>query len=173
MMYVAIASMVILAAFIGLSVWQFGILESYSSYARKWKERFPNADPNIWSAVTVIAAILMAIAFIGKLDGNPLQFLGFLAPVYLGVVACTPNYYKSNGQRIAHYLGTFCSAIAFLSLVIFGFGLWWLPLTWAAAFLFFLGLPTKSVTKSWELWVECAIFATAFTVLLADVSIGG
>ena len=65
MMYVAIASMVILAAFIGLSVWQFGILESYSSYARKWKERFPNADPNIWSAVTVIAAILMAIAFMG------------------------------------------------------------------------------------------------------------
>ena len=173
MKYVALAALVILAAFIGLSVWQFGLQKSYSSYAQKWKERYPIHNTNIWSVVTAAVAILMAIAFIAKLDGNPLQCLGFLAPAYLGVVACTPEYQKSSGQALAHYLGTSCSALAFLSLVIFGMKLWWLPLTCAGGFFLLLGLPTRSVKQSWALWLECAVFTTAFIVLFCKTPIGG
>ena len=173
MMYVAIIAMAILASFIGLSVWQFGLLESYSSYAEKWKDRYPIHNTNIWSVVTAAVAILMAIAFIDKLDGNPLQFLGFLAPVYLGVVACTPEYKKKHKQRVAHYIGVSCCVVAFLSLVIFGMHLWWLPLVCIAGFFFLLGLPTRSVAKSWVLWLQCAGFATAFVVLMVKTPIGG
>ena len=49
MMYLTLASLVILGAFIGLSVWRFGLQKSYSTYAKLWEGVVPKkVDLNVY-----------------------------------------------------------------------------------------------------------------------------
>lgn len=169
MMYLTLASLVILGAFIGLSVWRFGLQKSYSTYAKLWEGVVPKkVDLNVWRVVTIIVALLQVIPMISTLEGSAIQFVGFLTPVYLVAVACTPNYQDDKGEKIVHYIATALCAVGFLVCLAFGMqpSLWWLPLVWAAGFLFFIGLPSRSFISSLVLWLECAMFAASYTVQL-------
>ena len=161
----AIMAMVLLGGFIGLSVWRFGLLKSYSAYARKWKEFIPMRNANVWSIVTVIVAILMMPALIERAAGSPLQFFGFLAPVYLIAVAMTPDYQTNHKQMLVHRLMTICCAVGFIVYVYFGLRLWFVLLICLAACYFLIGLPTRSIKTSYILWAECAMFSAAFVVI--------
>lgn len=161
----AIMALVLLGGFIGLSIWRFGLQKSYSAYARKWKEFIPMHNANVWSIVTVIVSILMTPALIEHASGSPIQFLGFLAPMYLIAVAMTPDYQTNQKQMLIHCLMTICCAVGFIAYVCFGLRLWFVPLICLAAFYFLIGLPTRSIKTSYILWDECAMFSAAFVVV--------
>ena len=168
MMYLTIASLIILGGFIVISVRLFGLQKSYSSYAARWKEKYPIKNMNLWSIVTIVVAFLQLIPMITSLEGSMIQFVAFLVPCYLITVACTPDYQEDKGEKIVHYIATALCAAGFLICVSFGVqpSLWWLPLLWAAGFLFFIGLPSKTAASSLVLWLECAMFAASYTMQL-------
>ena len=166
MRYLVVIRFVILASFIGLSVGKFGLQRSYSAYAKLWKEFLPIHNVNIWSAVTIVVAIMQLIPMLTTLEGSALQFVSFLTPCYLIAVACTPNYQSNKSQKIAHYIFTICCAVGFLIYVCAGLHLWWVPVTVYGGFVLLLALPTKTPVSSLILWIECALFSTAHIVEL-------
>lgn len=161
----AILSMVLMGGFVGLSVWRFRLLGSYSRYARKWTELVPMHNVNVWSIVTVAVAILLMPAMIERAQGDMLQCFGFLAPCYLIAVAMTPRYETEGEQMIWHGLLAICCAVGFLAYVCFGLRLWFVPLITAAAFAV-IALLTKSLKSSYLFWGEMAMFAAAYVVVL-------
>ena len=176
----AIVSLLILAAFIVLSVKRFGWRLSYSKYAKCWDEAVHIHNVNLWSAVTIVAAILLCFGTIEAGSGSNLQFLGFMAPVYLAVVAFTPRYEGredddeadkriSRNQRITHYVGTaICAVTALLWLILTLDSRWWLPIaSFSAAAA--AAVCTKTVRKSYVFWLEMAMFAAVY----AAVFMGG
>ena len=163
-LFTSIMSLVLLGGFIGLSIWRFGLLKSYSGYAKKWTEFIPMHNVNVWSIVNVIVAILLMPALIERAQGNPLQCLGFLVPIYLIAVALTPRYESDSIQMWWHFAFTFCCAIGFIAYVCLGLHLWYVPLICLAAFFLLIAFPTKSIKTSYVLWIECALFSTAYVV---------
>lgn len=161
-----IIALVILAVFIAVGIRLFGLQKSYSAYAPLWAERFKIHNVNLWSLVTTVVALLLVPPMIELSANTPWQPLCFFLPLYLVVVAMTPRYQTDRTQYIIHMVGTFLCAAGFVVYMSFGLKLWYVPLVAAAAFIFFLGLPTRSLKESWKLWLECALFACPFYILL-------
>ncbi|MBR5042992.1 MAG: hypothetical protein IKX67_07100 [Bacteroidales bacterium] len=159
----ALLSLVLLGGFIGLGIYRFGLLPSYSSYARKWKEFVPIHNVNLWSAVTIVAALLLVPSLLENSTGSPVQVFGFFAPLYLVCVALTPEWETVHKQMVLHVLFTMMCAICFLCYVCFAIHLWWVALIFIAGFAV-VGLLTKSIGKDYILWAECAMFSTAYVV---------
>ena len=110
-------------------------------------------------------AVLLCFSTIEAGDESPLQFLGFFAPVYLGVVALTPKWESDKKQKTIHYIGTFLCAVAAILWLIFVLRLWFyipiaLVLVSIAAYL------TKTIKTSYFLWLEIALFAAVYGALL-------
>lgn len=166
----AIISLAILGAFIGLSIWRFAIQKSYGTYAKKWSESVPIHNANIWSIVTVIVALLLAVPLIDNLAGNPGQFIGFLAPACLVVMAVTPRYESEHSQRLVHGAAAFALTILVLALCIFAINLWWLPLVCIAGFFFLVAAPTRTIRGSWPLWIFCGLMATLYVVSMIPIA---
>lgn len=161
------AALIIFVGFVILGVVKFGWQKSYSSFAPKWTEAVPiDNHTHLWSIVTIIVAFLMAIPMIQTGAGSNWQFLGFFAPVYLGVVALTPEYQTNRRQKIIHIAGTAVCALATLL---------WLGLVtgdWAILVLSFIGayiaaIVTKTIERTLLFWSEMAMFAAVFIKLLA------
>lgn len=161
----AILSFIALAGFIAVGIRTFGLQQSYSYYAHLWGERAKIHNVNLWSAITVIAAFLLTPALIGKLEGNALQFLGFLVPIYLCVVAFTPNYLTDKKQKIVHIIATSLCAAGFVAYVIFGLHVW-KPLVFSLLAFAFIGFASKSLKTSAILWLECTLLFTAYYLVL-------
>ena len=160
-----IASLVLFAGFVLLGIWKFGLLPSYSAYADKWAVAVPINHANLWSIVTMIVALLMAIPMIHIGENNPWQFLGFATPVYLGVVACTPNWAHSIKQHIIHSVGAFlCAGVAVCWLILVRRQLPIAVFSLLGALA--LALATKSLKKSYTFWAEMAMFAAVYVSLL-------
>lgn len=166
MMYLTIASLIILGGFIVISVRLFGLQKSYSSYAARWKEKYPIKNMNLWSIVTIVVAFLQLIPMITSLEGSMIQFVAFLVPCYLVAVALTPNYQEDRRQKIWHYIFTALCASGFIVYVAAGLHLWWLTPAVIAYFFFFYAFPSRTIITSAVLWLECALFATAHIVEL-------
>ena len=161
----AIASLVIFAGFVAYSVFSFGWPSSYSSFAKKWIERLPMHNVNLWSIVTAVVAFLLFPAMIERGEGNLLQCLGFFAPLYLLVVAFTPKWETEHKQYVIHCVGTALCAAAALAWLIVIRHLWWvlliaLGVMAAAAFL------TKTFKASWFFWLEMAFFGAAYAATI-------
>ncbi len=167
----AIISFVMMAAFIGLSVWRFGLQKSWGSYAKKWTEAVPMHNVNAWSIVTVIAALLLAIPLIGNLAGNQGQAIGLLAPACVVAMAVTPHHESSHSQSLVHGAAFFAFAILVLTLCIFALHLWWLPLVCVAGFFFLPAATTRTIKSSWPLWLFSGLLATLYIVSM--IPIGG
>lgn len=165
-----IASFILLFGFIGLGIFRFGLLPSYSSYAAKWAERVPlPTNLHLWSIITIIAAILLTPAMVGIGEGNYFQFLGFFAPLYLIVVGLTPEYETDARQKRIHVIGAISCAVLAIIWIAFVAKHWDVFL--ACSFIIFCAaLITQTHKKSMIFWGEMALFLSAYvTSFLAYV----
>ena len=161
-------SLAILAGFVALSVYRFGWRLSYSRYAAKWTEfLYIDNHTHVWSIVTMVVAILLAFGTIEAGDESPLQFLGFFAPVYLGIVALTPEYESDDrkGQKVVHYVGTALCAACTILWLIFTLRCWfYIPI--AVVLCGVAAYFTKTYKKSYILWAELSLFAAVYGAVL-------
>ena len=165
MIATTIISLVIFAGFILLGVYKFGLLDSYSAYSDKWAYAVPIKNANLWSIVTMVAAFLMCPVMIESGHDSPWQFLGFATPVYLILVACTPNWAHNIKEHIVHSVGAFLcagAAVCWLILVRRQLPIAVFSLLGALS----LSLATKSLKKSYTFWLEMAMFAAVYVSLL-------
>ena len=171
-----IASIALLCAFLAISIKFFGLLPSYSAYNLEWDKKVPMHNVHLWSIVTVIIALLFMPALIELGQGNPWQFLGFFAPLYLFIVAIFPiteekpdmNEYEKKEwkrKRIIHVTGAIGCAVAIVLWVILVCRLWWVCLI-ALAVVIGLGLATKTLKTSYVFWGEMALFISGYTSIL-------
>ena len=165
-----IASFVLLFGFIGLGIFKFGLLPSYSAYAAKWSERVPlPTNVHLWSIITILAAFLLTPVMVDLGEGNLLQCLGFFAPIYLMVVGLTPTYETNPKAWKIHTWGAAVCAVLALVWIVFVAKCW--PAFLACAFLmFFLAILTGTHEKSAIFWGEMALFlGTYVTCFVAYV----
>lgn len=161
-----IASLLLFGGWLALSMKHFGILGSYSSYASKWKQAVPlDHGTNLWSIITVVVAILLAPAMLEVGDESPLQFLGFFAPAYFIVAACTPEWETNKRQLIIHCIGASLCAAASVIWVLIVLRLWYLVI--AGLILgAFAAFATKTYRECYVLWAELAMFAAVYAAVL-------
>lgn len=160
-----LASLALFGGFVGLSVHRFGWRRSYSAYAAKWHEAVPLAsNTHLWSIVTVVVALLLVPALLERGEGDPWQFLGFFAPMYLCFAAFTPDYETDKRQMKIHIIGTSLCALVSVAWICFVAERWWtIPVALVAAWL--AAYATITVKKSWLFLLEMAMFAAAYTTL--------
>ncbi|MBO4924486.1 MAG: hypothetical protein J5382_10250 [Bacteroidales bacterium] len=160
-----LASLALFGGFVGLSVHRFGWRRSYSAYAAKWHEAVPLAsNTHLWSIVTVVVALLLVPALLERGEGDPWQFLGFFAPMYLCFAAFTPEYETDKRQMKIHIIGTSLCAIVSVAWICFVAERWWtIPVWLVAAWL--AAYATITVKKSWLFWLEMAMFGAAYTTI--------
>ena len=160
-----ITSLVLFAGFVLLGIWKFGLLDSYSAYSDKWAYAVPIKNANLWSIVTMIAAFLMCPVMIQTGHDSPWQFLGFATPVYLILVACTPNWAHNIKEHIVHSVGAIVCAIAAVAWIILVRKQF--PIVWFSLLVGFIGaLATKSLRKAYTFWGEMVMFASVYISLL-------
>lgn len=160
-----IISFAILGAFIGIGIALWKILPSYSAYSTKWGEKVPLRNLNLWSIVTMAAALLLIPPMVEKGADNALQCLGFFAPIYLGVVALTPGWESNRKEHIIHSVAAgICAAGAFAWMV-FVCHLWFVPVICLAAAIAG-AVATKTVTSSYTFWLEMVMFSAAYVCVM-------
>lgn len=159
-----VVSLLLLGGFIGLScILNHGIPASYSAFSSVWEEDPPKL--NTWSIVTFMAAMFIVPPMIEAGDGNPLQFLGFFAPLYLIVVSLTPKWETVSRQRRIHMVGAIiCAVLAFLWLLIIRHH-WWVVGVCALA-CFIAGCKTRTMPRSAVFWGELVMFASVYLSLI-------
>lgn len=159
-----IASFVLLFGFIGLGIFKFGLLPSYSAYASKWAERslLPKRL-NPWSIVTILAAFLLMPVMIDLGEGGMMQFLGFFAPLYLIIVGLTPGYETNPGARRVHIWGAAICAVCALIWMTAVMHRWAVVL--AVAFIMWsISLATQTFKSSTIFWGEAVLFLSTYVI---------
>ena len=154
---------------VGFSVWAAQIKgeipTSYSALGTDVGEYFPGAAVNPWSIATFAAAFLMAPPMVDAGDGSLWQCLGFFAPIYLIVVALTPDWEKDRRQRIIHRVGAGISAVmALLWLVIVRGDLGLTFVVYVAAMV--AGTVSRSIERCWVFWLEVGLFLSVYSSLI-------
>lgn len=152
-------SAVLLFGFMAIGMAKFGLQSCYSAYGALWGELFPKI--NIWSVVTFISASLMIPVMVENAEGNPWQFLGFLAPVSLFFVALSPGYKTNKFENIIHQCGVWCSVAFIISYLILIPHLAWItiPFVLIAAFL------SIFFRESSTMWFEIAGYLSAYSAM--------
>lgn len=158
-----IVSAVALLGFITIGLFKFGLLPSYSAYATKWLEKYPNFS--IWAFVTIIAAFLIVPPLIEVGTGNPLQFLGFLTPVYLIIVGLTPRWESNLNEHIVHSVfAGLCAAGAILWSIFVSNT--WICIVYCAIFIFLVSLTSKTFMKGATFYLEMIAFLAIYSSLI-------
>lgn len=160
MLTLTLLSMLLLGTFIGVSIYLWGIPDSYSALASKWSEKLPINHLHFWSIITIAAAFFLMPVMIDQADENVLQVLGFFAPLYLMVVGCTPTWESNRKEHIIHTVGAAICA---------GCALAWLVLireliavvVISAALMTILAIRTKS-GKCYTFWLEMVMFVSVY-----------
>lgn len=161
-----LSSMIILFMFISLCLAKYGILKSYSVYATKWLEISPTIP--IWSIVTFISAILLLPPLIEVGNNNPLQFLGFFAPVYLIMVAFTPKWESDDMQYKYHMIfAVLCAICGILWSILVADTLYYLLCCIVVNATF--GLITRTLHNSLVLYGELVVFETTYMSLILNM----
>lgn len=160
-----IASLVLFAGFILLGIKKFGLLDSYSAYSSKWDKAVPIKNMNLWSIVTILAAGLLCPCIIETGIENHWQFLGFLTPVYLITVACTPNWETNKKEHIIHSTLAILCAIAAMLWIVLVRKQFYIALTYTLICIA-LGLFTKTLKRAYTFWGEIAMFSSVYCSLL-------
>lgn len=169
MLTFTILSLVLLVAF---TVWAARLAgeipTSYSALGTFMADYYPGAALNPWSIVTFVAAFLMVPPMVDAGDGSLWQCLGFFAPLYLIVVALTPDWEKDKKQRIIHRVCSgICALLALLWLIIvredFGLTFCLFIASMVAA------CASRTIERSAVFWLEVGMFASVY----ASLMIGG
>lgn len=163
-LFFATVSAALLFTFIGAGVIRFGLLDSYSAYASKWKRAVPLNNVNVWSIVTCVAAFLICPPLLEVGLGSMWQFLGFLVPIYLMIVTLTPDWATDNGQYKVHsifailcFIGgnAWCFAVMNALRVMLG----------VAVFISALALFSGTAKRSAVFWIEMYAFLSVYITL--------
>lgn len=157
MLILKLLATILFFGFIAISVYKWGIPHSYSMLAYKWNK-------TTWTIITIVTAFLITPVLIELGTLSTFQFLGFLTPVWLMLVATTPNFLTDKKQNILH--NTFTGLCVVSSLL-------WLTLVtnyiWIGflvmALITIIALLTKSIKSSYIFWLEMIIFLTTFICL--------
>lgn len=151
--------------FVILGCIKYGLLDCYSAYAAKWHEFYPKL--NIWSIVTFISAFLMVPILFENSKDNPIQFLGFFAPIGLFAVACSPMYSKEKFQWWMHQIGAW-GAVIFVATYIF-----LIPkLIWPVIILVVIAIFNSLVKKgTWMFWGEMAAYLSTYITMFIMIGI--
>ncbi len=145
-----IISAILLFGFWGYCWIRFGIHDCLSRFS---KQCYP-----IWSYVLVISALLLVPIMIELSDGKMLQFAGFLAPVSLVLVGCTPDWATSQYEYILHNVGVGLAVVFSVIYTLLFPGLVWFILI-AGVLAGILGLAFK---KYWLWFAELAIYSAMY-----------
>lgn len=171
-----IAGIIVLAVFVSISIRRFGMQPSYSDFSPCWDEAVPIRSMHLWSIVTFVVAALFMPALIELGEGNPLQFLGFFAPMYLIVVALFPltalpadasddERKKWKRKKVIHNIGAALCSAATVSWILFVCRLWWVCLL-ALALVAAAAFATRTERSSLVFWLEMALFTAGPTAAL-------
>jgi len=155
-------SALMLFGFVALGVIKFDWRSCYSAYGPLWGEWWPKL--NIWSVVTLLSAWLMIPVLLECSVDNPWQFTGFLAPVFLSLVAVSPNYQEGGFYNAIHQIGAWGGvAIIVLYTIFVNWHLVWIfaPLLIIAII---LGLWKKGTIL---FWLEMAVYLSTYVILIA------
>ncbi len=160
MIVISVLSFLLLLGFIILSsILNRGIPGSYSAFSAVWAEDPPKL--NVWSVITFLAALSIVPPMLEAGDGNPVQFLGFFAPLYLIVVSLTPNWDIDKKQGRIHTIGAIaCAVMAFAWLLLIRHHWWLVSICTVAAFV--AGCETKTLPGSAIFWGEMIMFASVY-----------
>ena len=91
--------------------------------------------------------------------------MGFLTPVYLITVACTPNWETNKKEHIIHSTVAIFCAIAALLWIILIRKQFYIALISTIVFIL-LGLFTKTFKRAYTFWGEMAMFSMVYCSLL-------
>ena len=167
--YIIIAiSALMLFGFVAIGVIKFGWLSCYSAYGPEWGKWFPKL--NVWSIVTALSALLMVPVLLENSAGNPWQFLGFLAPVSLGLVAASPNYQEGGFYNIMHQVGAWGGVVFIVSYIL---TLKNPMLFWIVGGMCLAALIATLITgwKKWMFWFEMAVYAMIFVIMFTIIKV--
>ena len=171
-----ISSIVLLCAFLAISIKFFGLLSSYSAYNLEWDKKVPMHNVHLWSIVTIVIALLFMPALIELGEGNPWQFLGFFSPMYLIVVGLFPmtelpedasDYQRKEWERKRriHAIGAaLCAAVTTLWILLVCH-LWWVALL-ALFIVACAAFATRTEKTSTVFWLEMALFLGGYSAIL-------
>lgn len=95
-------------------------------------------------------------------EGNPYQFLGFLAPVGLFLVGATPDYKTDKLQSILHPIGAYSGALFIGLYSIF------IPHMFLTVGSFLIAGALLSLLKKDTLtfWLEMAMYISTYIILI-------
>lgn len=138
---------------------------SYSALGTDVGEYFPGAPINPWSVVTFLVAFLMLPPMIEAGDGSLWQCLGFFAPLYLIVVALTPDWATDRRQLWIHRIGAgICAVMALLWLVIIRGDLGLTFVIYIACAV--AGTVSRSIERCVTFWLEAGLFLSVYGSLI-------
>ncbi len=158
MIILAFLSVLVISIFIAISFSKFSVLDCYSDYYYPWKDAVQISNMNLWSIITFVFSILMLIPMIDAGEGNKVQFLGFLTPIYLISVALVPDYLSNRTNHILHSTFAYTCAVCAILWQILVTHTWYMILA-SAALLFISAIITKTLKKeNITLWLELLMF---------------
>ena len=147
--------LVLLSAILLFGYWvylwiRFGIKDCFSRFSAT---HYPH-----WSYILFVSAMFLIPPMLELTDGKTLQFVAFLAPVSLFLVAITPRWATSNGQYWLHNAGVIAAVIFSVIFSILFRNLVWF-LAGAAVLALIFGLIYK---RSWMWFAELAIYSAMY-----------
>lgn len=166
--FFALLSTVLLFSCILLGVYHFGLQWSYSANAPLWASISNGRTPNPWSLLTLLAGFFICPALLEIASGSVLQFLGFLVPVYLMVIALTPNFQTNRTQFIIHVTASILCVLGGLFWLVFIAGAWKL-VAGVTVFVLTLALLTGTAKTSLIFWLEMVMFLSVYIAVLVAV----
>ena len=141
---------------------QATLQESYSALFYEW----PRTDTvSVFSAVTFLVAFLLMPALIGQGEGNPLQFLGFLAPIYLIIVAIRPDFKADRRTFLMHSCAALICAACSLAWLLLVRHAWW-ALVLSASAAVALALMSDTAKDCKVFWAEMIMFISVYLSIL-------
>lgn len=165
MIYFTVISTILFFGFIILNVFIFGILSSYSAYGTIWGKR-KIFGLNLWSVITIVSAFLLTPPLIDKGIDNPLQFLGFLTPVYLICVGLTPGWEENDKEWMWHSIFAGLCAICALLWIFLVSGNYW-PLILILIEVLITAILTRTLIFAFVFWLEMIMFLSTYGALFA------
>jgi hypothetical protein len=145
------------------------LLSCYSAYGPKWAEwgeKHPQFKGlNIWSLVTIISAVLLIPPMIASAGASPFQFLCFFAPLYLFLVALTPNYQTDKKANLIHQIGAW-GCVAMILVWLFVIVKKWVAILPIIVLSLVIGLGTRTFKESWTYYLEMDMFLCTYIILI-------
>lgn len=161
-MTTTLLSLLLFLVFNLLTIRKHGLLPSYSATYYKW---WKCPTISAFSVITFLVAFFLMPAMIEQGEDNCLQFLGFFAPIYLIIVAISPDFEADRKTYLVHSGAAVVCALCSFAWIIFVRHLWWVLLVGIAASLG-LAFVTKTVKASKTFWLEMVMFISVYIALI-------